>query len=188
MIVQDNNISRKITYILFLIFFFIGFITYKDYVISVDEEFERRVGFYWLEYVLGSTPFDNLHNSAYIKLNQITGFTLPTAKDNQFYGVIFSLPMAFLEVIFKIDDPRKYFYLRYISNFGLFFISSIFFYKLLLNRFSRHNIASIGTLFFILSPRIYASSFFNSKDIVCLSLVTIALYYCFKAIEKANNE
>ena len=186
MINQNNNFNKKITYAIFLLFFFIGIYTYKDYGISVDEEFERRVGFYWLEYVLSLTTFDNFYNSALLKLNEITGFTLPTAKDNKFYGVIFNLPMAFLEVFFEINDSKEYFHLRHLFNFLLFFVSSIFFYKLLLSRFLKYNIALLGTLFFILSPRIYGDSFFNNKDIVFLSLVSIALYFCIKAIEKDN--
>jgi len=186
MINQNNNFNKKITYAIFLLFFFIGIYTYKDYGISVDEEFERRVGFYWLEYVLSFTTFDNFYNSALLKLNEITGFTLPTAKDNKFYGVIFNLPMAFLEVFFEINDSKEYFHLRHLFNFLLFFVSSIFFYKLLLSRFLKYNIALLGTLFFILSPRIYGDSFFNNKDIVFLSLVSIALYFCIKAIEKDN--
>jgi len=186
MINQNNNFNKKITYAIFLLFFFIGIYTYKDYGISVDEEFERRVGFYWLEYVLSLTTFDNFYNSALLKLNEITGFTLPTAKDNKFYGVIFNLPMAFLEVVFEINDSKEYFHLRHLFNFLLFFVSSIFFYKLLLSRFLKYNIALLGTLFFILSPRIYGDSFFNNKDIVFLSLVSIALYFCIKAIEKDN--
>ena len=113
---EDNNIFKWITYLLFLLIFFIGIFTYKDYGISVDEEFERRVGFYWLEYVLSFTPFDNLYNSALFKLNQIKGFTLPTAEKFRFYGVIFSLPMAFLEIIFNINDSREYYYLRHICK------------------------------------------------------------------------
>ena len=186
MINQNNNFIKKITYVIFLLFFFIGIYTYKDYGISVDEEFERRVGFYWLEYVLSFTTFDNFYNSALLKLNEITGFTLPTAKDNKFYGVIFNLPMAFLEVVFEINDSKEYFHLRHLFNFLLFFVSSIFFYKLLLSRFLKYNIALLGTLFYILSPRIYGDSFFNNKDIVFLSLVSIALYFCIKAIEKDN--
>ena len=186
MINQNNNFIKKVTYVIFLLFFFIGIYTYKDYGISVDEEFERRVGFYWLEYVLSFTTFDNFYNSALLKLNEITGFTLPTAKDNKFYGVIFNLPMAFLEVVFEINDSKEYFHLRHLFNFLLFFVSSIFFYKLLLSRFLKYNIALLGTLFYILSPRIYGDSFFNNKDIVFLSLVSIALYFCIKAIEKDN--
>ena len=41
-------------------------------------------------------------------------------------------------------------------------------------------------MFFILSPRIYGNSFFNNKDLVFLSLVTITLYYCFKSLDKLS--
>ena len=68
----------------------------------------------------------------------------------------------------------------------MFFTASIFFYKLLLNRFTNYSVALVGTLFFVLSPRIYGNSFFNMKDIISLSLLTIALYYCFKLFDKTN--
>ena len=41
MILKNNSIYKKITYIIFPVFFLIGIITYKDYGISVDEEFEQ---------------------------------------------------------------------------------------------------------------------------------------------------
>ena len=184
MITKDNNISKKITFLLFIIFFLVGTITFKDYGISVDEEFQRRVGVYWLNYVLGFTPFHELNSIVYLKLSQIAGFTLPNVEGNQYYGVIFDLPVAFLEIVFQIDDPKNYFYFKHFLNFVLFFTASIFFYKILLNRFLNYNVALIGTLFFVLSPRIYGHSFFNPKDIIFLSLVTISLYYCFKLLDK----
>ena len=181
-----NNLSKNITYLFFSIFFITGIFTFKDYGVTGDEVFERQTGFYWLNYVLGFTPFDNIKSIAAIKFEEIKGFTLPKTEDNPFYGVIFSLPAAFLEVIFNIEDSKNYYHLYHFLNFTLFFIASIFFYKLLSNRFLNNNIALIGTLFFILSPRIYASSFYNNKDLVFLSLATIALYYCFKSLEKIN--
>ena len=104
--------------------------------------------------------------------------------NNPYHGVVFDLPLALIEVVFKIDDSKEYFHLRHLLTFLLFFVSSIFFYKLLLNRFLNYNIALIGTLFFVLSPRIYGHSFFNNKDLVFLSLITIALFFCFKSLEK----
>ena len=184
MIKQENKISKKISFLLFTIFFFIGILTFKDYGISVDEEFHRSVGFYWLNQLLGFTPFEELKNTAAFKFENISGFTLPQAEINSFYGVIFDLPAAFLEVVLKFNDSKEYFQLRHLLNFILFFVASIFFYKLLLNRFTNYNIALIGTLFFVLSPRIYGHSFFNNKDLVFLSLVTIALFFCFKSLEK----
>ena len=183
---KDKKISQKIIFLLFSTFFLVGLLTFKDYGISVDEEFQRRVGVYWLNYVLSLTSFNELSNTVALKLAQITGFTLPNVEGNQYYGVIFDLPVAFLEIIFQIDDPKNYFYFKHFLNFTLFFIASIFFYKLLLNRFLNYNVALIGTLFFVLSPRIYGHSFFNPKDIIFLSLMAMALYYCFKLLDKIS--
>ena len=183
---KDKKISKNIIYFLFLIFFLIGLFTFRDYGMWTDEEFQRFSGLYWLNYVLNFTSLDELKNILALKLDQIIDFTLPSPEYYSYYGVIFDLPAAFLELIFKIEDPKNYFYFRHLLNFTLFFIGSIFFYKLLLNRFSNYSISLVGTLFFILSPRIYGSSFFNNKDIVFLSLITIALYFAFKALDKPN--
>jgi len=183
---KDKKISKNIIYFLFLIFFLIGLFTFRDYGMWTDEEFQRFSGLYWLNYVLNFTSLDELKNILALKLDQIIDFTLPSPEYYSYYGVIFDLPAAFLELIFKIEDPKNYFYFRHLLNFTLFFIGSIFFYKLLLNRFSNYSISLVGTLFFILSPRIYGSSFFNNKDIVFLSLITIALYFAFKALDKPS--
>ena len=188
MIKIDNKTTRKITFLLFLSYFLIGLFTFKDYGISIDEEHHRFAGFYWLNYVLDFTSFDELKRLVENKLNQIGGFTVISPADHPYYGVVFDLPVAFLEVIFGINDPKNYFHLKHLLNFILFFIGSIFFYKLLLDRFESYNISLIGTLFFVISPRIYGSSFFNNKDIIFLALVTITLYYSFKSIEKMNNK
>ena len=184
--INNNNISKYFAYFFFSIFFFIGILTFKDYGISVDEEYQRIAGFYWLNYLLSFTSFEDLKSISAFKFDQIVDFTLPHPKDHIYYGIIFDLPMAFFEVIFKIEDSKDYFHFRHLSNFLLFFIASIFFYKLLLNRFLSYNISLIGVLFFILSPRIYGSSFFNNKDVVFLSLATIAIFYCFKVFDKTS--
>ena len=183
---KDKKISKNIIYFLFLIFFLIGLFTFRDYGMWTDEEFQRFSGLYWLNYVLSFTSLDELKNILAIKLDQIGDFTLSSPKYHPYYGVVFDLPTAFLELIFKVEDPKNYFYLRHLLNFTLFFVGSIFFYKLLFNRFSNYSVSIIGTLFFVLSPRIYGSSFFNNKDVVFLSLITIALYYAFKALDKPN--
>ena len=184
----NKRTQNTIIYLSFFIFFCIGCFTFKDYGISIDEDYGRRAGFYWLDYILSFTSFEELKNSVSLRLDQIQGFTIQSAKDYPMYGVPFDLPAAFLETIFEIDDPKEYFHFKHFLNFFLFFLSSIFFYRLLLNRFSNCYISLVGTLFFVLSPRIYGSSFFNNKDIVFLSFVTIALFYCFKSLDKLNSK
>ena len=101
MTAKNNNISKKITFLLFSIFFLIGVITYKNYGISVDEEFQRSSGFYWLNYILSFTPFENFKSSLNEVIYQIKGPSLPPIEDQTYYGVIFDLPVAFLEVFFQ---------------------------------------------------------------------------------------
>jgi len=178
--------SNKILFSFFLIFLLIGLITYKDYGIHIEEKFHRSNGFYWLNYILNFTEFNDLKNIASIKLDNISGFTLSNIESYLNYGIIFDVPTAFLEIILNIDEPKNYYQFRHLISFLLFFLSSIFFYKLLLNRFSDFNVSFIGTVFYVLSPRIYGDSFYNNKDILFLSFVTFALYYLFKTIDKPS--
>ena len=183
---KNINISKKITYLLFLILFLIGIFTFKDYGMSIDEEFQRSSGLYWLNYVLNFTPFSELASEVSIKFSQSKTFTVPHVEVFKYNGVIFDLPSALLEILFKINDPKDYFYLKHFLNFTLFFIAAILFYKLLFNRFSNQTVALTGTLFFVLSPRIYGSSFYNPKDMIFLSLLTMAFYFCFKLFDKMS--
>ena len=102
-----NFFKKKFFIFIFFIYFFIGISIVEDYGISIVVEFQRFSGFYWLCYVLEFLPFDNVRIDALNKLNDIQGLTLPNPKDFPFYGVVFDLPLAFLETIFKIDSSKS---------------------------------------------------------------------------------
>ncbi len=184
--INQNNLIKIVTFFLFSIFFIVGLFTFRDYGMSVDEEFHRASGFYWLNYILSFTPFENLKSYVEELLNAPRGYTVPKVETNLPYGVVFDLPMAFFEAVLKINETKNYYYFRHFINFFLFFISSVYFFKILLKRFSSYQIPLIGTLFYILSPRIYGDSFYNNKDVIFLSLLVIAIYYCFKFFDKNN--
>ncbi len=184
MIKENNNIFKNISYLLFFLLFLTGILTFRDYGISIDEEFQRSSGLYWLNYISSFTPFDQFTYEVAQKFQESKGFTISDAEFHKYYGVVFDLPAALLEIILQINDPRDFFYLKHFLTFSLFFIGSIFFYKLLINRFSSHFIALFGTIFYVLSPRIYGNSFYNPKDIIFLSLLSMAIYFCFKVFDK----
>ena len=73
---KDKKISKNITFFLFSIFFLIGLLTFRDYGMWTDEEFQRFSGFYWLNYVLSFTSFDELKNIVAFKIDQIGYFSL----------------------------------------------------------------------------------------------------------------
>ena len=183
---SNNFFLKNIFYFLFTIYFITGLSIFRDYGISVDEEFQRYSGFYWLNYILQFLPFNTLEADALNRFNEIGGFTLPNPKDFPFYGVVFDIPLAFLETILNIQESKNYYLLRHFFNFIIFFLSSIYFYKILKSRYKNRNIIFLGVLLYISSPRIFADSFYNNKDIVFLSLVTISIYYSFKLLDNFN--
>ena len=159
----QNNI-KLLVILIFASYFFIGILIYDNYGISYDEYFHRINGFVSLNF------FREIFS-----LNIYPGLEHPTKEfreASEQYGILFDLPMAFIEKKFMIEDSKNYFLLRHFFNFFIFFISGIFFYLLLKKRFSI-KLSIIGLLFWILSPRIFAESFYNMKDIIFLSFFII---------------
>tara|TARA_Y100000816_G_C26095822_1_gene579905 strand:+ start:209 stop:1858 length:1650 start_codon:yes stop_codon:yes gene_type:complete len=184
--ISSNNFLKYFSIALFAFYLVVGLIIYKDFGITTDEEFQRYSGFFWLKYVLSFTPFEELKILADQKLNSIGGLTLPNPIDFPFYGVIYDLPLALFEILLGIEKSKDYFALRHLCNFLIFFISSIYFFFLLRDRFKNYQIPFFGVLFYISSPRVFGDSFFNNKDAIFLSLITISLFYSFKILQKFN--
>ena len=182
-----EQIYRKYSIqIIFFLFLLLGLFTYKDYGVSIDEKFQRLNGFFWLEYLFNFTDFQNFKYLISEKISLISNDdTLPSIHQYNFYGIFFDVPASFLEILFDIQDFNEVYNLRHLLNFIYFFLGSIFFYRILINRFDRLS-SLLGTLFFILSPRIYGESFYNSKDIIFLSFLCVATFYCFEFYKKGN--
>ena len=159
------NFQKSLPFFILTVFFIIGINIYDDYGISWDEYNERIGGFVSLNFVRET-----------LSLETYPGF--PKLGDYIYsnYGVMFNLPMAYIEKTFLIDDTKQIFLIRHLFNFIIFFISSVFFFLLLKKRFS-NLLSTIGLIFFYLSPRIFADSFYNNKDIVFLSFFIISLFY-----------
>ena len=124
------------TFLFFSIFLLFGILIFSDYGISIDEDNTRIVGFLSLENILNFFSSDHL-----IKINEII-FEKKQEHSNldivPTSGVVFDLPMAFLELIFKVEDSRNYYLLRHLSNFLIFFTSVYFFFKIVRHRFNSY--------------------------------------------------
>ncbi len=180
--------SKLFFYFFFTLYLIIGLSIYQDFGVGIEEHFQRRNGFYWLKYVFSFSGFENFNLLINTKYKEILSSSpdLPDPVFFNFYGIVFDLPLAFIETFFEINSSKAYFELRHLFNFLIFFVSSIFFYKILKNRFLDEKFALMGSAFFIFTPRIFGDSFHNNKDILFLSLLTIAIYYLFKLIDKFN--
>jgi hypothetical protein len=163
-------------WLFFAAYFTLGWQIIPDYGVSWDEFLQRRYGLFSYDHVIRTL---GLSWDLYFP-----DYQLETSAGRQ-YTVIFSLIAAALEKLFNIapEDHHAQFLLRHRMVFLLFWLSTIFFYKILKERFPKnkgtasfHFFPLAGTLLFILTPRIFAHAFFNPKDIVLLSFYIISLY------------
>ena len=177
-------LEKTVIFLFFFIFLLVGLSIFKDYGISIDEDNTRIVGFLSLEYILNHFSF--FENKVEIS-NLIKENAGAHPKDEiSTSGIVFDLPMAFVEYFYGIKDSRNYFLLRHLVTFLIFFSSTFFFFLLLKNKFKSVFYALLGTSFLIISPRIFANSFYNSKDIIFMSLFIISLFYSLRFLKSKD--
>ncbi len=177
-IIKKNKQELTIVLLLYAIFLLISVIVYDDFGISVDEWELRILGFSNLKYVISLFSLSKAN-----ELNSI--MPIPELSDYLgTHGAIFALPMSFIEYIFNIKDSQSYYLLRHYINHIVFLLGSFYFYLLVKERFNNWSYGILAALFLFLSPRIFAESFYNHKDIIFLSFFIINLYYGIKFLKK----
>ena len=184
----SKNKKNSIIFLFFFIYFIVGLKIFKDFGIGIEEHFQRSSGFYWLSYLLEFTNFEGLKALVNQKISDLYKLSpdLPPIEKANYYGIIFDLPMAFIESIFNIKSSANYFYLRHFSNFLIFFLSGIFFFKIIKLRTANSITALFGSSMYLLTPKALGNSFFDGKDLFFLSILTICFYFYFSYEKKRN--
>ena len=147
----------------FLLYFLLGLGLFDDYVFSWDEELQRRHGQVSSNYINQHFHFTD----KYIAWEELDTYPF------RYHGVLFSLTGYLLEVYNEHESYRHKFMLRHKMVFMLFWLGCLFFFWFARIRFGHWQPALLTVLMLILSPRIFADSFYNPKDLVFLPLFII---------------
>ena len=111
-------LNKKIfIFTFFLIFFILGVYIFPNYGISIDEDNTRDIGFLSLEAILKVFAPEYLPSVFEIAGKKLEHPDLSIVPSS---GIVFDLPMAFLEYIFEIKDSRDYYLLRHFLNFTIY--------------------------------------------------------------------
>ena len=152
-----------------LLFAAVGVVAVDDYGISTDEPAQRYIAEQNAAYIIGDR-------------DAFTVWLRPPR--DRFYGVAFELPLLMMERALRLQDSRGIYLSRHLLT-HLFFIAGGFCCGLLAWRmFNNRWLALLAMLLFLLHPRLYAHSFFNSKDIPFLVMFVIALYLTHRAFRR----
>ena len=138
-----------------------------EYGRGVDELIQREVARDNLRYILGQVGSIDTH-----------------FPHDRWYGVAFELPLLLAEGVLGWENYYDVHRLRLTVTHLLFLAGGFFCYLLAYRLFNIRLIALFALLLFLLHPRIYAHSFFNSKDLPFLSMFVIALYLTERAFRK----
>ena len=148
------------------VFAIVGVAVMDDYGIALDEDTQRRIA---------------IANADYIATGSADGLYY---RDYRYYGVVFEMPLLLAERALGLQDSRHIYLTRHLLT-HLFFIAGGFAcgmltYRMLGSRWA----ALLALLLFLLHPRLYAHSFFNSKDIPFAVMFVVALYLAHRAFRR----
>ncbi len=147
------------------LFMLVGALVLDDYGISWDEPVQRHIAITTADYISGDDD------------------ALLRPKDRG-YGVAIELPLLFIERLLGLEDSRSIYLSRHLLTHLFFLVAGVFSYLLVYRLFNNRLLALFALLLFLLHPRMYAHSFFNSKDIPFLSMFMIALFLIHRAFKK----
>ena len=143
----------------------VGVAAIDDYGWGIDTGVQRYIAFANLYFMLAPEAY-----------------SLPEGPD-RFYGVAFEIPLLLAEYAVG-SDARDIILSRYLLTHLLFLAGALCCSLLTYRLFNNRPLAFIALLLFLLHPRLYASSFINSKDLPFLSMFMICLYLTHKAFTK----
>ena len=142
----------------FAFFLCVGVSLFKDYGVSCDEGLSQASGRVTINYILHGDP------------------TLLTFGAKH-YGTWFDTFLVVLEKALPLaGTTRSIFLMRHLLTFFVFYVGVVFFYKLARYHFKSRKAGLLASLFFIVSPRIFADAFYNPRDIPFMVLCVISLY------------
>ena len=151
--------------VLFMVTLILGIIVYKDYGMAWDERWQRAPALLSWDYIF------------YDKMELFT-----TESDG--HGAGFELLLLMFEKWMQLTDTRDIYMMRHIVTHVVFLLSSFAGYVLVYRLFRDKWIASLGFLMFTFAPRLYAHSYFNSKDIPFMCMVLAGLAFAQIAFDK----
>ena len=171
--VASRFLNRYGVFVVMGMFVLAGFGVVDDYGVSIDEDNEYYRGKNVVDYILGN--IDDLGVTG-------GGFYI----HDRFYGVAFEAPLQFIERALDIEDSRDIHLIRHIVTHLFFLTGGFFCYLLVYRLFDNRFLAVLAMLMFLLHPRLYAHSFFNTKDIPFVSMFMICLYLTHRALNRGN--
>jgi hypothetical protein len=159
--------GKVVAGLFFIAYLCVGLLVFRDYGFSCDEAMQRELG-------------RRVYNFVFEKNKALYSAV------NIYHGPLFQFVLYALEKTLNLQDTREIYLMRHLATFLLFYAAVFFFYLLCARHFKDWRLGLLGALFLIVSPRIFANSFYDPKDIPFLSLFIINIYILLRFLDKKS--
>src|ERR1700759_531507 len=157
--------NRLLIFLFFLLLLLIGLISFQSYGISWDEPAQHEIGMLTYNYIAGIN-------------NELL------SNPNRFYNINIEFLLYIPEKWLHLHSPPQIYLSRHICTYIFFWIGTIFLFLLGKKIFKSEGYGLLTVFILMLTPRIFAHAFINSKDIPLLSFYTISIYGLICFLEK----
>ena len=140
-----------------------------DFGVSLDETMQRQIGI-----------------ANYLYLSQGATKLLDPDFPERHYGPVFELALAVVEKQLGLFDSRGIYLVRHAATFLFFCVAVGFFHRLCLRQFRHWPTALFGGGLLVLSPRLFADAFYNSKDLPFLSVFVVSVYTLVRFLDEGT--
>lgn len=160
-----TNIIKMGVSLFFVTLFIIGASVYRDYGMAWDDFAMRDIGGVNIQYI--APQFLPKDLAGVVTLHQF--------KDKD-YGPAFEILLVFLESVLNLENSKDIYEFRHLAVFAVFIIGVLAIYVTAKNIYGDYRWGLLAALMLVLSPRIFAESFYNTKDIVFMSVIAMTIY------------
>jgi hypothetical protein len=149
----------------------LGLGLYRDYGVGWDEQIDRLNGIINAKYVA-------MQLAPELAKRQPTFAEIPDLYSSQDtdHGVFYQLPLVVLEKVMGIEDSRDVYFLRHLVIWLTCMAGTWVVYRLGAWRFGSWQWGLLTATLLVLSPRMFAESFYNYKDPVFMGFFALGSY------------
>ncbi|QIL77069.1 ArnT family glycosyltransferase [Hymenobacter sp. HDW8] len=157
----------------------LGLLLHRDYGVSADEANNHLNGLVSAKYLAQLVAPE-------LVARQASSHLIPDIRTfaDADHGVAFELPLALLSFVFTHGNSQAFYHLRHFCVFLVFLVGVWALYRLATLRWRDWRLGLVSAGLLVLSPRFFAESFYNGKDIVYMALFTLAMYTLTRLLQR----
>ena len=146
----------------------LGITIHRDHGFAYDEESQRVTGAVAANHILARL-------APWLAPSGADDLVALHEYEDRDYGVAFEAPAVLLEGLLGLADTRDVYLFRHLLTFLVCLCGTGAVYCLAHRRFADWRMGLLAVAFLVLTPRLFAESFYNTKDAVFMAAVAIAL-------------